>query len=59
MAGESAHEAQSLRPVCWLDVDWLLSPSQGLCVGNVGSAVALHERDEIEQTLACILQLEP
>jgi hypothetical protein len=59
MTRESAYEAQSLRPVRGLDVYRLLSPSERQCVGDVGSAVALHERDKIEQSLACIVQLEP
>jgi hypothetical protein len=59
MARESAYEAQSFRPVGGLDVYRLLSPSERQCLGDAGSAVALHEGDEINQSLACVLQLEP
>jgi len=59
MVRESANETQSFRPLRGLDVYGLLSPSERQCLGDVGSAVALHEGDEIKQSLACILQLEP
>jgi hypothetical protein len=35
-----------------------LSPSQRQRLSDVGSAVLLHERDKIEQLLACVLELE-
>src|ERR1700751_784465 len=59
MTRKSAYEAQALRPVRGLDVYRLLSPSERQGCSDVGSAVALHEGDEIEQSLACMLQLEP
>jgi hypothetical protein len=59
MTRKSADTAQSLGPARWLDIQGKLSPSESQPLGDVGSAVLLHERDEIEQSRADVPQLEP
>src|ERR1700688_1095319 len=59
MTRKSAYETQSLRPVRRLNAHGLLSPGKRQRFGNVRGAVALHKRDEVEQSLTCFQQFEP
>src|SRR2546422_5720637 len=52
------HIAESLCPMCWLNISRLLRPRKRQCRSDVGGAMLLHERNEIAQSLADFLQLE-
>jgi hypothetical protein len=59
IASETTYKAQALRPMCRLNVQRLLSPSQSQRLSNVGRAMPVHEIGEIEQASACGTELEP
>jgi hypothetical protein len=58
MACKTAHKTQSLRPVRGLDIRWLSGPRESQRLGNVWSTMPLHERDEVLQRPACLVQFE-
>src|SRR2546425_13121712 len=51
---KSSYEAQSLSPMRRLRVRRFVRPGKRQRLGDTRGAVLLHERDEIEQSLACL-----
>ena len=56
---KDTHVAQSRGPSCRLNVAWLLCPGKCQSLGNDGSVMPFHERDEVEQSSTGLVQLEP
>ena len=58
ITGKAAHEAQAPRPRLRLAGGALLRPLEGQRIGDIGSALLLHETDETQQPLARLAQLD-